>query len=160
MGSSQTRDQSGVPCIGRQILIHWTTKEVLAIFRLDWFCFCVLFCFFVFVLARQLLWNSPKMMCLSVAHSLLLLVAFHCMDFTSWWDICVVSHEFTFFFFKSVLGAEKWQEMITGSAILYFLFVEKVQWSRGCSWKTEDRGMVKNEANGASEKENPRGKLI
>ena len=65
-----------------------------------------------------------------------------------------------FFFFKSVLGAEKWQEMITGSAILYFLFVEKVQWSRGCSWKTEDRGMVKNEANGASEKENPRGKLI
>ena len=97
MGSFQTRNQSGVPCIGRQILIHWTTKEVLAIFWLDWFCFWGLFCFFVFVLAQQLLWNSPKMMCLSVAHSLLLLVAFHCMDFTSWWDICVVSHEFTFF---------------------------------------------------------------
>jgi len=28
---------------------------------------------------------------------------------------------------KLILGAEKWQEMITRSAILYFLFVEKVQ---------------------------------
>ena len=27
--SSQTRDQTPVPCIGRQILIHYTTKEVL-----------------------------------------------------------------------------------------------------------------------------------
>ena len=26
--SSQTRDQTHVPCIGRQILNHWTTKEV------------------------------------------------------------------------------------------------------------------------------------
>ena len=61
---------------------------------------------------------------------------------------------------KSILGAEKWQEMITRSTILYFLFVEKVQWIMGCSWKTGDGGMVKNEANGASEKENPRGKLL
>ena len=60
---------------------------------------------------------------------------------------------------KLILGAEKWQEMITRSAILYFLFVEKVQWSTGYSWKTGDGGMVKNETNGASEKENPRGKL-
>ena len=28
MGSSQTRDQTCVPCIGREILNHWTTKEV------------------------------------------------------------------------------------------------------------------------------------
>ena len=27
--SSQTRDRSHVPCIGRQILIYWTTREVL-----------------------------------------------------------------------------------------------------------------------------------
>ena len=27
--SSQTRDGTGVPCIGRQILKHWTTREVL-----------------------------------------------------------------------------------------------------------------------------------
>ena len=26
--SSQTRDQTRVPCIGRQVLIHWTTREV------------------------------------------------------------------------------------------------------------------------------------
>ena len=26
--SSQTRDQTRVPCIGRWILNHWTTKEV------------------------------------------------------------------------------------------------------------------------------------
>ena len=26
--SSQTRDQTQVPCIGRQILNHWTTREV------------------------------------------------------------------------------------------------------------------------------------
>lgn len=26
--SSQTRDQTCVPCIGRKILIHWTTSEV------------------------------------------------------------------------------------------------------------------------------------
>ena len=30
--SSQTRDQIRVPCIGRQILNHWTTREVLEIF--------------------------------------------------------------------------------------------------------------------------------
>ena len=29
MESSQTRDQTCVPCIGRQILIHCTTREVL-----------------------------------------------------------------------------------------------------------------------------------
>lgn len=27
--NSQTRDQTGVPCMGRQILNHWTTREVL-----------------------------------------------------------------------------------------------------------------------------------
>ena len=26
--ASQTRDQTHVPCTGRQILIHWTTREV------------------------------------------------------------------------------------------------------------------------------------
>ena len=30
VGSSWTREQSYVPCIGRQILNHWTTREVLA----------------------------------------------------------------------------------------------------------------------------------
>ena len=29
VGSSRTRDQTCVPCIGRQILNHWTAKEVL-----------------------------------------------------------------------------------------------------------------------------------
>ena len=28
VGSSQTRAQTCVPCIGRQILNHWTTREV------------------------------------------------------------------------------------------------------------------------------------
>ena len=28
VGSSQTRDGSCVPCIGRQILNHWSTREV------------------------------------------------------------------------------------------------------------------------------------
>ena len=30
VGSSWTRDQTYVPCIGRQILNHWTTREVLS----------------------------------------------------------------------------------------------------------------------------------
>ena len=29
VGSSRTRDGTCVPCIGRQILNHWTTREVL-----------------------------------------------------------------------------------------------------------------------------------
>ena len=28
VGSSQTRDQTHVPCIGRQILNHWATREI------------------------------------------------------------------------------------------------------------------------------------
>ena len=32
VGSSWSRDTTHVPCIGRQILNHWTTKEVLARF--------------------------------------------------------------------------------------------------------------------------------
>ena len=32
VGSSRTRDQTHVPCIGRQILIHSTTRKVLALF--------------------------------------------------------------------------------------------------------------------------------
>ena len=28
VGSSQTRDQIRVPCIGKRILNHWTTREV------------------------------------------------------------------------------------------------------------------------------------
>ena len=36
VGSSWTRVQTCVPCIGRQILNHWTTREVLLLnFRLD-----------------------------------------------------------------------------------------------------------------------------
>ena len=31
VGSSQTRDRTVVPCIGRWILKHWTTKEVPSI---------------------------------------------------------------------------------------------------------------------------------
>ena len=27
VGSSQTRDQTHVPCIGRSVLSHWTTRE-------------------------------------------------------------------------------------------------------------------------------------
>ena len=29
VGSSRTRDRTGVPCIGKWILNHWTTREVL-----------------------------------------------------------------------------------------------------------------------------------
>ena len=32
VASSQTRDRTSVPCIGRQILNHWTTREVLTLF--------------------------------------------------------------------------------------------------------------------------------
>ena len=32
-GSSQTRDQTRVPCIGRQILIHCTTRKVQIILK-------------------------------------------------------------------------------------------------------------------------------
>ena len=32
VGSSQTRDRTHVPCLGRWILNHWTTREVLHIF--------------------------------------------------------------------------------------------------------------------------------
>ena len=32
VGSPWTRDRTRVPCIGRQILNHWTTREVLLIF--------------------------------------------------------------------------------------------------------------------------------
>ena len=35
VGSSQTRDRTLVPCIGRQILKHWTTREVPSIPFLD-----------------------------------------------------------------------------------------------------------------------------
>ena len=33
--SSPTRDQTCIPCIGRQILNHWTTREVPFITFLD-----------------------------------------------------------------------------------------------------------------------------
>ena len=32
VGSSQTRDLTGVPCIARQTLNHWTTREALIYF--------------------------------------------------------------------------------------------------------------------------------
>ena len=35
VGSSRTRDQTCVPCIGRWVLNHWTTEEVPDIFSLD-----------------------------------------------------------------------------------------------------------------------------
>ena len=35
MGSSQSRDQAGVGCIGRQIRNHWITIEVLKYFLKD-----------------------------------------------------------------------------------------------------------------------------
>ena len=37
--SSQIKDRTQAPCIGRQILIHWATKEVQGYFIL----FCFLF---------------------------------------------------------------------------------------------------------------------
>ena len=43
MGSSQTRDQTHVPCIGRQILNHCATREVPEVY-FSWGCFlCFLF---------------------------------------------------------------------------------------------------------------------
>ena len=32
VGSSQTRDRTRVPCTGRQVLNHWTSREVLVSF--------------------------------------------------------------------------------------------------------------------------------
>ena len=37
VGSSQTRDRTHVPCIGRQILNRWTTREVLVLASDLWF---------------------------------------------------------------------------------------------------------------------------
>ena len=37
MGSSQTRDWTHVPCHGRWILIHWTTREALVILSYSFF---------------------------------------------------------------------------------------------------------------------------
>ena len=34
VGSSWTRDQTHVPCLGRQCLNHWTTKEILNLLSL------------------------------------------------------------------------------------------------------------------------------
>ena len=40
VGSSQTRDGTHVPCISRQILNHWTTREVLlCLLRVEAFLF-------------------------------------------------------------------------------------------------------------------------
>ena len=40
MESSQTRDQAHILCIGRQILNHWTTREVLlCLLRVEAFLF-------------------------------------------------------------------------------------------------------------------------
>ena len=36
--SSQTRDRTCVPCIGRRILNHWTTRKVAKVFQIN-FCF-------------------------------------------------------------------------------------------------------------------------
>jgi len=56
--SSQSRDRTWVLCIGRQILNHWTTSNVLRFFffwcgqflksllNLLQYCFCFMFCFF------------------------------------------------------------------------------------------------------------------
>ena len=47
VGSSQTRDQTHVPCTGRQILNHWTTREVpvsLFCWRLLFICDVGLWC--------------------------------------------------------------------------------------------------------------------
>ena len=38
VGSSHTRDQTCVPCIGRQILNHWNTREVLALLLTSYMC--------------------------------------------------------------------------------------------------------------------------
>ena len=50
LGSSQTRAQTHVPCIGRPILNHWATSEAL----------CVYFCFVWFV-HLFLFYNIPHM---------------------------------------------------------------------------------------------------
>ena len=33
--SSQTRDQTQVPCTGRQVLNHWATRDVLCVFLIS-----------------------------------------------------------------------------------------------------------------------------
>ena len=38
VGSSQTRDQTCGPCIGRWILNHWTSREVPGVLSLPWPC--------------------------------------------------------------------------------------------------------------------------
>ena len=49
VGSSRTRDQTRVPCVGRRILNHCTTREVP---RPIAFC-CVLFCFYPGIIGTQ-----------------------------------------------------------------------------------------------------------
>ena len=44
VGSSRTRGWTHVPCIGRQILHHWTTREVLPLAFKIYLCFQVLPC--------------------------------------------------------------------------------------------------------------------
>ena len=36
MESSQTRNQTRVPCLGRQILIHWATGEIGEVDYFNW----------------------------------------------------------------------------------------------------------------------------
>ena len=53
MGSSQTRAQTRVPCISRQILNHCAIREALLVFTLllicDIFVCCLIFFFFFFM---------------------------------------------------------------------------------------------------------------
>ena len=68
--SPLTRDQTYIPCIGRQILKHWTTREVLCFLiffffnlMLVYFCLCQVFVLSVYGLSLV----SESVGCSSVA---------------------------------------------------------------------------------------------
>ena len=60
VSSSWTRDRTCVPCIGRQVLIHCTTREVLSIFLLGLFPGVLLLRIFlkILVLKKAFLWKD------------------------------------------------------------------------------------------------------
>ena len=47
MGSSQTRDQTCISCIGRQIIYHWATREAPLCLSWAWYFWRVLIGYFV-----------------------------------------------------------------------------------------------------------------
>ena len=75
VGSSQTRDGTCVPCLGRQILSHWTTREV----QLG--CFLILSCvscFYILEINSLLIASFANIFSYSVGCFFVLFMIFLC----------------------------------------------------------------------------------